>query len=96
MDTAMPSGLNYLTSAASARLTELGCYHVSPSLLRKLRRKTADAPGDHGPRWFRHPNRHCVYFEEDLAAYAAERSAALKEREHHLQPAHLRSDRSAA
>jgi hypothetical protein len=62
------------TAAAAAYLSARG-RQTSPSLLRKLRLRGVDDPGERGPPWERAPNGDCLYpvsaLEQYLAAYNA-------------------------
>jgi hypothetical protein len=65
------------TSDAARFLTGRG-KQTSVSLLRKLRTKGADDPGDHGPSWVRAPNGDCLYPVSSLEQYLADYHAKLR------------------
>jgi hypothetical protein len=78
-----------LTTQAAAYLRARG-RRASASLLRKLRMKGLDDPGQSGPKWVRDPAGYCLYRREDLDAYLEQWRAQLRPMAQHQQPERLR------
>ena len=64
-------------------------------MLRKLRLKGVDDPGDQGPTWARSPNGDCVYQMAHLDKWVAAYLEALKPRAPAEQPLQLVRSRIA-
>ena len=82
------------TAAAAAYASRAG-RQTSPSLLRKLRLKGTEDPGEKGPPWERAPNGDCLYPVSGLDVWIAEYLSALRPGLSAEPPRHLLGSRAS-